>query len=67
MPSLVGFLVSSLETRQVVHLGTVQLFGNRHLDFDYSPSKQGTSCQNHYFCLMYVRADCEISVQVDRT
>lgn len=67
MPSLEGFLVSSLEIRQVVHLETVQLFGNRHLTFDYSPSKQGTSYQNHHSYLMYVRADREISIQVDRT
>lgn len=66
-PSLVGLLVSSPETRQVVHLETVQLFGNRHLTFDYSPMMQGTSCQSSHACLIYVREDQEISVEVDRT
>lgn len=56
-PSLVDFWVSSLETRQVVHLETVQLYGNRHLIFDYSPLKQGTFCHISHPCLIHVRAD----------
>lgn len=53
-PSLVGFWVNCLETRQVVHFETAQLFGIRHLNFDYSPLKQETSCQNSHSCLNYV-------------
>lgn len=56
-PSLVDFLMSSLETRQVVDLETIQLLGNRHLNFDSSPLKQEVSYQNSYPCLVHVRAD----------
>lgn len=59
-----GFLESSPGTRQAIHLGTVQLFGNHQLTLDFSPLRQETSRQNRHHCLIYVRADRKYRIRL---